>query len=33
MDLFEFLMELGIQYNLEVKNMITFTTRLDILQV
>ena len=30
MDLLEFMMELGIWYYLEVKNMILFTTGLDI---
>ena len=31
MDLLEFMMELDIYYNLELKNMISFTTGLDIL--
>ena len=33
MDLLEFTIELDIQYYLEVKNMITFTTGLDIFYV
>ena len=31
MNFLEFMMELDILYNMEVKNMISFTTKLDIL--